>query len=83
MRGRWLITIISVMLPYLTTGCTVTTQMSVTGRSGLEQQLLVRSLERAVAQLDVQPFRNGPLAVDFVALTNAETQTFAEQFVLI
>lgn len=81
MRGRWLIAIISIVLSCLTTGCTVSTQLSVTGRSSLEQQLLVRSLERAVARLDVQPFTNGPLTVDVVTLTNAETQTFAEQFV--
>jgi hypothetical protein len=81
MRGRRLIAMLGIVFLWLAAGCTVATQMSVTGRSGLEQQLLFRSLERAVAQLDIQRFPDGPITVELIALTDSGTQTFAEQFV--
>ena len=81
MGGRWLRAILGIVFFWSAAGCTVATHMSVTGRSGLEQRLLARSLERAVAQLYVQHFMNEPITVEVVTLTGPEIHTFAEQFV--
>jgi hypothetical protein len=53
----------------LLTGCAVSTQISNTQRSSVEQQLLVRSFERALATLDTQEFKGKTVAVDFYGLT--------------
>jgi hypothetical protein len=50
-------------------GCAVTSQITNTPRSTIEQQLLVRALERAMATLDVQPFVGKTVAVEFAGLT--------------
>jgi hypothetical protein len=60
-------------------GCAVSTQVTLTKRSGLEQQLLVRALERAVAQLDPPRFAGRRVALELFALTR--DQAFAEAFV--
>lgn len=39
-------------------GCTVSRNVTITPRSSIEQQLLVRSLERAGAQVDLGQFKN-------------------------
>ena len=49
----------------LLTGCAVSTQISNTQRSSVEQRLLVRSFERALATLDTQEFKGKTVAVDF------------------
>lgn len=54
--------------------------MTVTQRSGLEQQLIVRSLERAIAQLDVQRFAGRRVTLDLFTLTDEQTQVFAEEY---
>src|SRR5207237_5363624 len=53
----------------LLTGCAVSTQISTTQRSSIEERLLVRSLERALASLDTQEFKGKTVAVDFFALS--------------
>src|SRR6266536_3388173 len=53
----------------LLTGCAVSTQISNTQRSSVEQRLLVRSFERALATLDTQEFKGKTVAVDFYGLT--------------
>lgn len=63
-------------------GCAVSTHMTITQRSGLEQRLLVRSLERAVAQLDIQRFSERQVTLDLFTLTDGDTRTFAEEFVI-
>lgn len=50
-------------------GCAITTQISNTPRSSIEQQLLVRALERALANLDTQRLRGKTVAIDFYGLT--------------
>lgn len=59
-------------------GCT-SARVTLTERSGIEQELLVRSLERAVAHLDTDRFAGKRVAVDLYALT--KDQAFAKQFV--
>ena len=54
--SRLLILCLFVML----TGCAVSTQISNTQRSSVEQELLVRSFERALAGLDTQEFKEKP-----------------------
>src|SRR4029450_11871986 len=53
----------------LLTGCAVSTQISNTQRSSVEQRLLVRSFERALAGLDTQEFKGKTVVVDFYGLT--------------
>jgi len=64
-------------LVLLTTGCT-TVRMTATERSSIEQRLLVRSVERAVARLDAAALANRPVRVEFFALTR--DQAFVEEF---
>lgn len=50
-----------------------------TARSSLEQRLLVRSLERAVSQLDTKEFTGRRVVLDLFALT--DDRAFAKEFV--
>jgi hypothetical protein len=50
-----------------------------TARSAIEQRLLARSLERAIAQIDVEPFKGKRVYVDLAALTG--DQTYARTYV--
>lgn len=50
-----------------------------TARSSLEQRLLVRSLERAVSQLDTKEFTGRRVVLDLFALT--DDRGFAKEFV--
>ncbi len=63
----------------LLAGCAVSTQVTLSQRSGLEQQLLVRALERAVAQLAPPRFAGRRVALELFALTR--DRAFAEAFV--
>ena len=62
----------------LLAGCAVSTQVTNTPRSTIEQQLLVRSLERALATLDTQQFKGKIVTVDFYGLT--PDKDFAKEF---
>jgi hypothetical protein len=53
----------------LAAGCAVSTQITPTPRSSIEQKLLVRALERALDGLDSQVFSGRTVAVEFYGLT--------------
>jgi hypothetical protein len=63
----------------LLAGCAVSTQVTNTQRSSIEQQLLVRSLERALVTLNTQGFKGKIVTVDFYGLT--PDRDFAREFV--
>jgi hypothetical protein len=58
-------------------GCAMTP--TATARSSIEQRLLARSLERAIAQIDVSPFKGKRVFLDLAALT--PDQTYARTYV--
>jgi hypothetical protein len=58
-------------------GCAMTP--TATARSVIEQRLLSRSLERAIAQIDVEPFKGKPVFLDLTALT--ADQVYARTYV--
>jgi hypothetical protein len=62
----------------LLAGCAISTQVTNTQRSSIEQQLLVRSLERALAALDVRQLQGKIVSVDFYGLT--PDKDFAKEF---
>lgn len=62
----------------LLAGCAFSAQVSNTPRSSIEQQLLVRSLERALATLDTKQFQGKIVSVDFYGLT--PDKDFAKEF---
>jgi hypothetical protein len=51
------------------TGCAISSQITNTSRSSIEQELLVRALERAMARLDTQKLKDKSVAVEFYGLT--------------
>ena len=63
---------------FLIAGCAVSAQITNTPRSAIEQQLLVRALERAVAAIDTQQFKEKTVAVEFSGLT--PDKDFARSF---
>lgn len=63
---------------FLVAGCAVSSQITNTPRSSIEQQLLVRALERALAGLDTRQFQGKTVAVDFYGLT--PDKDFAKEF---
>jgi hypothetical protein len=63
---------------FLFGGCAVSTQVTNTPRSSVEQQLLVRSFERAFAGLNTESFKGKTVAVDFYGLTS--DRDFASEF---
>jgi hypothetical protein len=63
----------------LISGCATPRQATVTQRSAVEQELIVRSLERAVAALDVERLLGRRVVLDLFALTG--DQWFAREFV--
>ena len=65
----------------LVAGCAAPRQATVTHRSAVEQELIVRSLERAIARLDVERLLGRRLALDLFALTG--DQSFAREFVTV
>lgn len=54
---------------FFAAGCAVSTQITPTSRSSIEQKLLVRALERALDGLDAQIFSGKTVAVEFYGLT--------------
>ena len=57
------------LLLFLLAGCAATAQITNTQRSSIEQQLLVRALERAMAGVDTQKLTDKTVAIDFYGLT--------------
>ena len=56
-------------LLFFLAGCATSTQIGNT-RSSIEQRLLVRSFERALARLDTHEFKDKSVTVDFYGLTS-------------
>jgi hypothetical protein len=63
----------------LLAGCTVTRNVTLTQRSSIEQRLLIRSLERALAQLDLEAFTQSNVVLDIYGLT--ADRGFAQEFI--
>ena len=59
-------------------GCAATAQITNTQRSSIEQELLVRALERAMAGLDLQKIKDKTVWVDFYGLT--PDKDFAKEY---
>jgi hypothetical protein len=53
----------------LLTGCAASAQITNTPRSSIEQELLVRALDRAMANLDVQKLADKTVAIECYGLT--------------
>lgn len=62
-------------------GCAVSTKVTSTPRSTTEQQLLVRSLERAMAQMDAGRFAGKSVTLDVHGLTG--DRNFAKEWVVV
>lgn len=60
-------------------GCVTPREVTLTVRSGVEQELVVRSLERAIARLDVERLVGRRVVLDLFSLT--ADQAFAREFV--
>jgi hypothetical protein len=58
---------LAVVVALVLGGCAMTP--TATGRSTIEQRLLARSLERAVAQIDVTAFQGRAVFLDLIAMT--------------
>src|SRR5687768_13751815 len=71
----WMAAALAVSL--LASGCT-TVRVTPTERSSVEQRLLVRSLERAAARLDITPLVGRPLRLELFSLT--KDVVFAREF---
>ena len=54
---------------FLLAGCAATAQITNTPRSSLEQELLVRALDRAMAKLDTRELTDKTVMIDFYGLT--------------
>jgi hypothetical protein len=62
-------------------GCAMQRQVTLTQRSGVEQELLIRSLERAITRLDVTRLAGRRVVLELYALTS--DQPFAREFVTV
>src|SRR5207245_1170360 len=61
-------------------GCTLSPVPSPTQRSGVTQQLLIRSLERALAGLDIEKLKSQSVAVE--VFLQAGPETFVREFIV-
>jgi hypothetical protein len=61
-------------------GCAASTQIGSSAQSSIEQRLLFRSFERALATLDAQEFKGKTVAVDFYGLTG--DKDFMKEFLI-
>jgi hypothetical protein len=77
---------VSAMLACLVLGgCSLWTPQKPTELSGITQQLLIRSLERALAQLDIEQLKSRNVAAEVFLLAGPETfvrETFVREFVV-
>jgi hypothetical protein len=72
--------IVAIAAGLLGAGCT-TVRVTATERSSIEQRLLVRSLERAAARLDIAPLVGRLVRLELFALT--KDQAFAREFLRV
>ena len=63
---------------FLLVGCAVSSQITNTPRSSIEQELLVRAFERAMASLDTQKLKDKSVVVEFYGLT--PDKDFAKEY---
>ena len=77
MSNRWQKLSFTVLFFFLA-GCAATAQITNTARSSLEQELLIRALDRAMAKLDVRQLRDKTVTVDFYGLT--PDKDFAKEY---
>jgi hypothetical protein len=68
----------SAILFFSLVGCAATAQITNTQRSSIEQELLVRALERAMVGLDTQKIKDKTVWVDFYGLT--PDKDFAKEY---
>lgn len=72
--------ILTLCLCFFLAGCAASSQISNTSRSSIEQRLLVRSLERALAAMKIEQFKGKVVAVDFYGLTS--DKDFAKEYLI-
>jgi hypothetical protein len=70
---------LAVLLGVLVSGCSLSAQISPTAPPGITQQLLIRSLERALGDLDLAPLRGRPVALEVAV--QAGNEAFVKDFV--
>lgn len=75
-RGR---RVIAALLGLLLSGCSLANQIGTTAPTGITQQLLVRSLERALSSLDLSRASGKPIALEVAA--HAGNEGFVKDFV--
>lgn len=69
-----------VTVAVLASGCATSSQLAPTQPSAITQQLVIRSLERALAQLDATRLKDRKVSLDLFA-QQASAQAFAKEFV--
>jgi hypothetical protein len=67
------------LLGLLLGGCALATQIGTTAPTGITQQLLIRSLERALTDLDVTRMSGRPVALEIAVQSGNEG--FVKEFV--
>jgi hypothetical protein len=77
---RRALAIVALAAGVLGAGCT-TVRVTATERSSIEQRLLVRSLERAAARLDIAPLVGRLVRIELFSLT--KDQAFAREFLRV
>ena len=70
---------VAALLGLLVTGCSLANQIGTTAPTGITQQLLVRSLERALSDLDVARASGKPVAVEVTV--QAGNEGFVKDYV--
>ena len=72
-------TAVAVLLAALLGGCSLANSLGATAPAGITQQLLVRSLERALADLDLSHLRGEPVGLEVTV--QAGNEAFVKDFV--
>jgi hypothetical protein len=72
--------IAGVLTVFVSMSCSVPATVTTTKRSSIEQLLLVRSLERAAAGLDLKPFAGKSVTVEAFGLT--EDREFVKEYII-
>jgi hypothetical protein len=67
------------LLAALLAGCSLASSVGTTAPTGITQQLLIRSLERALADLDLASLQGGPVALEVAV--HAGNEAFVKSFV--
>jgi hypothetical protein len=70
---------VATLLGLLVSGCSLASQIGTTAPTGITQQLLVRSLERALSRLDLTRTSGRPVALEVA--TQAGNEGFVKDFV--